>query len=122
MALRIGNPNAPPPAPPVVEEEEEEVLSAPSMMQGLEAPASAGLVDPVVARYLGPESRCESCVHFMAPGSCEVVSGEIDPAGVCSLHTPDDMGMELETEEAADTLEEMPVAEDVEPIEEEEVM
>lgn len=48
-----------------------------------------GMVAPEAAKYMGPEMRCESCVHYMEPGSCEVVAGKIDPQGVCMIFTPD---------------------------------
>ena len=109
MALRIGNPNAspPPPAPP----EQDEAASLPTAMQSLEAPTGAGMVDPAVARYLGPEMRCQNCVHFMEPGSCEVVSGAIDSQGVCSLHTAD-MEAEMPMEEEVPAEEPMPEEEE----------
>src|SRR3990167_329368 len=62
-----------------------------------------GIVDQSVARYLGPESRCQGCLYFVEGGSCRVVSGEIDPQGVCSLFTAgagEDMLMGSEEDEA----------------------
>lgn len=46
------------------------------------------MVRPDTAGYLGPEQgpfECQNCVHWEAPGSCAVVSGPIDPKGVCCL-------------------------------------
>jgi hypothetical protein len=62
-----------------------------SMMQG-------GNVDPQVARYLPPDCRCQGCIHFIDPGSCEIVAGPIDPQAVCSLYTPDANGQETSEE------------------------
>jgi hypothetical protein len=62
-------------------------VAEPMMESGAEG--MGGMVDPTVARYLGPNDRCGSCVHFMEPGTCEIVAGPIDPMGVCSLFTPD---------------------------------
>lgn len=93
MALRIGGP---------VEEPIEETatpeleLPAEEAMPMIPEMGGGGMVTPEAARYFGPESRCEGCVHFMAGelgGSCEIVSGPIDPMGVCSLFTPDSMEM-----------------------------
>lgn len=55
-----------------------------------------GSVDPAVARYLGPESRCGGCIHFLEPDACEIVAGPIAPDGVCSLFTPDGGGEEVD--------------------------
>lgn len=51
--------------------------------------APSGSVDPMVARYFGPEAMCSGCIHFLEPDACAIVAGPIDPAGICSLHTPD---------------------------------
>ena len=108
MALRIGGPNDSAPMPSQME-----AASYPAVMNGLDAPTGGGMVDPAVARYLGPEAVCATCVHFMEPGSCEVVSGEIDPQGRCCLHTMDmeanDMEMPIEE---APTEEPMPEEEE----------
>jgi hypothetical protein len=76
-------------------------VAEPMMESGAEG--MGGMVDPTVARYLGPNDRCGACVHFMEgarsssdlnstasnTGTCEIVAGPIDPMGVCSLFTPD---------------------------------
>ena len=113
MALRIGNPNTPSPMP------QEEDVSEPAVMPMEERmqPSGGGLVSPETARYFGPEAVCENCIHFVEPGSCEVVAGPIDPGGRCCNYEAD---TDTETDEAADTLEAMPVAEDVAPIKDEE--
>jgi hypothetical protein len=119
MAMRIGGePTAPEPSPD--KPEQTEAASLPTSLSALDAPAGQGMVDPLVARYLGPTERCQTCIHFMEPGSCEVVSGEIDPEGVCSLHTGDEMDDDMDEDEAADVLEAMPEADNVEPIADEE--
>jgi len=38
--------------------------------------------------YMGSESgpfECQNCEYFKAPSSCELVAGNIDPKGCCSL-------------------------------------
>ena len=114
MALRISDPNPPPRMPTQMEATADPaVIPMNEMMQ----PPSGGLVSPETARYFGPEAVCENCIHFVEPGSCEVVAGPIDPGGRCCNYEAD---TDTETDEAADTLEAMPVAEDVAPIEDEE--
>ena len=43
--------------------------------------------DPTVKYEDGSQGpfRCDQCEHFQAPGSCQKVSGPIDPAGCCNL-------------------------------------
>lgn len=94
---------------PVVEEQEDVVIEE-DMPEAVDV-KPIGLVDPSVARYLGPDSRCHNCIHFLEGeglGSCEVVSGEIDPDGVCSLHTPDVEEVEAESVDSPDVDEEVP--------------
>jgi hypothetical protein len=113
MALRIKGNTSPPTEDLPVEEaepelpEQAEAASEPAMMPM----AGGGTVDPAVARYLGPESRCAGCIHFMDPGSCEIVAGPIDPQGVCVLWTPDQMLEEAsltEPDEAVDGISNLP--------------
>lgn len=91
MAFKIAGPKLPPAIaiPPKPE--------APAAPPPLPAPAgddtpsegSEALIDPQTARYFGPESRCEGCIHFDGKGACEVVSGPIDPQGICMLYLAD---------------------------------
>lgn len=96
MAMRIGNPPTTPPAvpqPAAPAQESPEMMDALASFAGEDtATGETGLVDPEVARYTGPEAVCSSCIHFLEPGTCEVVSGPIDPGGRCSLHTADTGG------------------------------
>ena len=32
--------------------------------------------------------KCSTCLHFVAPDSCKMVEGKIDPNGWCSLFAP----------------------------------
>ena len=32
--------------------------------------------------------KCSLCLHFVAPDSCKVVEGKIDPNGWCALFAP----------------------------------
>ena len=66
-----------------------------------------GQVDPAIARYFAPEFMCANCIHFMEPGSCEIVTGEISPEGICSLHTPDAASMAPPEEELTEPIEEL---------------
>jgi hypothetical protein len=35
----------------------------------------------------GPQ-ECDNCLHFVAPASCKMVDGKINPKGWCSLYAP----------------------------------
>jgi hypothetical protein len=35
----------------------------------------------------GPQ-ECDTCLHFVAPNSCKMVEGKINPKGWCSLFAP----------------------------------
>ena len=35
----------------------------------------------------GPQ-ECDTCLHFVAPNSCKMVDGKINPKGWCSLFAP----------------------------------
>jgi hypothetical protein len=35
----------------------------------------------------GPQ-ECDNCLHFVAPSSCKMVEGKINPKGWCSLYAP----------------------------------
>ena len=35
----------------------------------------------------GPQ-ECDNCLHFVAPSSCKMVEGKINPKGWCSLFAP----------------------------------
>lgn len=62
---------------------------------------SADKVDPSVARYMTSDDGpfiCANCEHFTAEGDCQVVSGPIDPEGVCILFTPGGAGMDEATD------------------------
>lgn len=96
-------PSSPPPTPdptkaeagvsPAVPEAENVTPIDPSGASGKPAKFSADKVDPSIARYMGPELgpfECQACEHFNQDGSCSVVSGPIDPQGVCILFTHPD--------------------------------
>lgn len=82
------------------------------------------------ARYFGPDQRCQGCLHFLANpdgslGTCEIVSGDIDPQGVCILFRPSGLEMMTGVEQSADELEDEPLEEPAQtelPQAEEEVM
>lgn len=85
-----------------------DMSQAPDMAMG------GGQVDPEVARYLEPNYRCNNCVHFMEPGSCEIVAGPIDPEAVCSLYSPDTELMEAPDESQDELLAAGPAVEETE--------
>ena len=35
----------------------------------------------------GPQ-ECDNCLHFVAPDSCKLVEGKINPKGWCQLYAP----------------------------------
>jgi hypothetical protein len=35
----------------------------------------------------GPQ-ECDNCLHFVAPSSCKMVEGKINPKGWCQLYAP----------------------------------
>lgn len=75
-------PGTPPSSPP----EQTEAVSEPEMA-GLPAKMSSQKVDPATAGYKGPEMgpfACGNCHFFDGNGGCEIVSGPIDPAGLCN--------------------------------------
>lgn len=118
MALRIKPDNYKPPQDPEESAEEpieqeqpaEPLMEEAPMLPMADMPQPGGQVDPEAARYFPREYMCAGCIHFMEPSTCEIVAGEIDPEGICSLFVPDAADM------AADqTLVEAPVEEPMEP-------
>ncbi len=120
MALRIGS-KFTRPKPPEFRSEDEATEAADTIDKMPEATdvepigddaaqgedmTSEGRVSPDVARYFGPEAICSGCVHFIEPGSCEIVAGPIDPGGRCSLWTSDDAEEKAESpdEESSEDL------------------
>jgi hypothetical protein len=102
--LKLGGfgkkPAAPAPESPVPTVEEEEIP-----VEEPEAPVEEGLSDemsemgdrPKVNKalvvYMGGEFgpfRCDRCQFFVGDGSCQMVEGDIDPAGCCDIFTPPD--------------------------------
>jgi len=57
-------------------------------------PAWAGAqpkIAPKLVQYQekpkGPQ-ECDNCLHFVAPASCKMVEGKINPKGWCQLYAP----------------------------------
>lgn len=82
------------PAPPAVEEEAAiapvDEVPIPEEEVPTNLPMMGGQVDPMVAGYKNPEFgpfECGAC-HFFEDNSCVIVSGPIDPKGLCNLFTP----------------------------------
>jgi hypothetical protein len=114
MALRIGS--AKPPTEEMPEMMAEMPPTEPEVMpEALDEMADAstgGMVDPMAARYLGPESRCMGCIHFMEPNACEIVAGPIDPQGICMLFSADAPEQDLLDEPTQLPTDSEPVAEE----------
>lgn len=117
MALRIAGNQPPPPVEDVPVDpasemvEQADTVSDQAMMP-IEDTGTAGLVSPEVVRYMTSDRGpfiCANCLHFQDDGSCEIVSGPIDPEGVCILFESPQNDLEG-------------VAEDVVPAEAEEVL
>lgn len=112
MALRIGMPNMsqiqavsdpmmmeepinPPSAEPMMEQPVEQESLGP--MDEASMYAGGGSVEKSLVHYLGPERMemaCKNCIHFMEPGTCDIVAGGVDPEGTCNLFVMDSGGEE----------------------------
>ena len=48
-------------------------------------------IAPKLVKYqdqpTGPQA-CDNCLHFVAPSSCKMVEGKINPKGWCQLYAP----------------------------------
>lgn len=97
MPIRIGKQGPlseeqpiPVPEPEPEVSELEQVLSEAPQEQPAGPRFSADKVDPMVARYMTSDMGpfvCQNCDHFTETGECDIVSGPIDPEGVCILFT-----------------------------------
>lgn len=101
--LRIGTPPAAPPpqdpetTPPAVD------VAPVDDPKDSSSKFDAEKVNPVMVHYMTADQgpfECQRCSHWEAPNACILVSGEIDPAGVCNLFesSGDDMGPEPDSE------------------------
>lgn len=73
------------------------------------AEGQGGSLDQSVAGYKGPEQgpfKCANCIHYgvSGPGTCEIVSGQIDEEGLCNVFTSNsggsqEMPMQMDMEE-----------------------
>lgn len=71
---------------------EEQAAPVAEMMDESEPRLELAKASQEAARYLLPEYRCGSCVHYLdagGTGTCEIVAGEIHAEGSCSLYEPD---------------------------------
>ena len=51
-------------------------------------PQAAPTVDKQTAHYVSHPvlgNKCSWCIHFVSPGSCQIVKGPISPNGVCKF-------------------------------------
>lgn len=86
--LRVGGGPPPPGMPPTGDMPPD---AAPPMPPPDDMSADDTKVDPMVAGYKTPDIGpfiCGNCYHFDGESSCQIVSGQIDPEGVCNLFTP----------------------------------
>lgn len=121
MPIRIGG--TPPQGDnPMAEKMEEAAAPMPEEMDAAsyEMPAemepNMGKMPMEEVEYLGAEAgpfQCSTCMYFMEPNGCQVVDGEIDPAGICRVFMP---GHAAPTAEAEP---EIPAVEEEAPVEEE---
>ena len=125
MALRIAGPKKPMPM-----EEEMPMEQPEAMMEEMpeempeemtaEAPTEemgegGGAVPQEIVHYMGPERMeisCSNCDYFSGQGTCVIVAGQIDPEGICNLHSS--VG-QMELSEEAPLLEEEAVGEEPAP-------
>lgn len=109
--LRIASKSKMPPVPEELPQMEPEAdLPEPEgLAEALTAEnpeAGGGMVDPTLAKYMGPDMRCGSCKHFQEPSTCDLLSGPVEADGVCMLFEPmeqdevDAMPVEASEEEA----------------------
>lgn len=88
------------PTKPAMDPEADESMEAePEMVE-------TGKIDQASVHYLTSDSICGNCKHWLEPGGCDVVSGEISYDGICMLWSKGD---DPRTEDAED---EEPVVED----------
>jgi hypothetical protein len=66
------------------------MLAAATAVAGT-ARAQSAKADPTTVAYQTKPSngqQCSTCVQFIAPSGCQVVSGTIAPTGWCELYSP----------------------------------
>lgn len=81
------SPGIPPTMPEATDVEPLKDDSQSGMDLGIDATAK---VDQQKSNYLGPESgpfACSNCSFWEEPNACQIVSGKIDPQGICQLFT-----------------------------------
>ena len=60
-----------------------------AMIIGTSTPASAAKVAQSVVKYQDSpkgEQKCENCLHFQAPSSCQSVDGTVAANGWCMIY------------------------------------
>ena len=58
-------------------------------LTGFSAVAASSKMSQKAAGYVGKpkgKQRCDNCVQWAAPASCNIVAGPISPAGWCNLY------------------------------------
>ena len=116
MALRIAGPGQQAVGiRPSVETEDAapEIARDEAIEEAVSEPATdTSKVSPQIARYMSADQGpfiCANCTHFRDDMSCQVVSGPIDPEGVCILFTSraGENAVEQPTEYAEEPVEEV---------------
>jgi len=63
-----------------------------AVLAGIPAPAPAQqkAAQKIVQYQEKPKGNqeCDTCLHYVAPDSCKLVEGKINPKGWCALYAP----------------------------------
>lgn len=105
--IRLAGPKGPPPQDPEITPPAIDVAPEPDPTDDPNESGKfdAEKVNPVMVHYMTADMgpfECQRCEHWSAPNACILVSGKIDPAGVCNLFesSGDDMGSEPDSADA----------------------
>jgi len=71
------------PSPSEPQEEQDEIIDSPEEESG---EGRMIKLDPLKVGYKHEAGTCGSCIHFLQPSGCEVVSGSISVTGNCWLY------------------------------------
>ena len=117
MALRIAGPSqqtiVTQPLPVDMEVDAPDIEPEQAIEEAASEPVTdTSKVSPQIARYMSADQGpfiCANCTHFQDDMLCQVVSGPIDPEGVCILFTSraGENAVEQPTEYAEEPVEEV---------------
>lgn len=71
------------PSPSEPQEEQDEIIDSPEEESG---EGRMVKLDPLKVGYKHEAGTCGSCIHFLQPSGCEIVSGSISVTGNCWLY------------------------------------